>query len=583
MLTYKMSQKIYNHKSIENLSAVSSRKHVAMHSLRCILTILMLSVAAIGKASDADVERLIKAFDGRHNQVEIANRFFKQLKSQHFIDEDIVFTSSTPLDSVRQTFYYWAGEWYSDRQDYAHAKQYGLKALPFYKGGSEAKADCLNLLGYVYVRLGDFATGVTYTKQCLDLDLKSGDNDRIASSFSTLAGTYIAAADPDAALKYSLQGLKYASKARNSLRKTILMGMVSEAYYKKGEYTKAVKYADEAYRIDSIDNRQNRAAIRLSQKATALVGLEKYAEAETTFLRAFPILIASNNYHSLAIDYNQLGFMLLKQKRNKEAITYFLEASKLFDKMGDLYNQVHSQRGLYESYWHINQDSAHIALQRFNVLKDSLYRVTSADALTRYKVEFETDRLKEEVNEHIQNRKRDLIIAGVLLLLCIVGGVVLYRWRMKCYRHEMQSLMAKIEEIQTSITESSNKDITNSQPTAKSTDAISEFERMVIEAVNEGLPKGEFSVSHIASRMNMGEQTFRRRFLEATGKLPKAFISAIQMNRAVSLLRDSKDMTIAEVARECGFEELSAFSRSFKRSFGRSPSEYRSNAGETSA
>ena len=54
--------------------------------------------------------------------------------------------------------------------------------------------------------------------------------------------------------------------------------------------------------------------------------------------------------------------MLLKQKRNKDAIKYFLEASKLFDKMGDLYNQVHSQRGLYESYWNINPDSAHIAL-----------------------------------------------------------------------------------------------------------------------------------------------------------------------------------------------------------------------------
>lgn len=553
-----------------------------MYSVRCILTIIMLFVAAIGNASGVDVERLINSFDGRHNQVEIANSFFKELKSQDFIDEDIVFTSSTPLDSVRQMFYYWTGEWCNDRQDYEDAKRYALKALPLYNGNSDAKADCLNLLGVVFVRLGDFASGVTYTKQCLDIELKSGDNDRIASSFSTLAGTYIAAEDPNAALKYSLQGLKYADKARNSLRKTILMGMASEAYYKKGEYEKAVKYADEAYRIDSIDDRQNRAAIRLSQKATALVGLGEYAEAETTFLKAFPILIESNNYHSLAIDYNQLGFMLLKQKRNKDAIKYFLEASKLFDKMGDLYNQVHSQRGLYESYWNINPDSAHIALERFNVLKDSLYREASADVLARYKVEFETDRLKEDVNEHISNRKRDFVIGGILLFICVVGGFALYRWRIKRYRREMQSLMAKIKEIQSSISTSDEKDTKDSQPTSDESDSISEFEKMVIEAVNEGLPKGEYSVSHIASRMNMGEQTFRRRFVEATGKLPKAFISAIQMNRAATLLRDNKDMTIAEVARECGFEELSAFSRSFKRSFGRSPSEYRNDTEKTS-
>lgn len=269
--------------------------------------------------------------------------------------------------------------------------------------------------------------------------------------------------------------------------------------------------------------------------------------------------------------------MLLKQKRNKDAIKYFLEASKLFDKMGDLYNQVHSQRGIYESYWNINPDSAHIALQRFNVLKDSLYREASADALARYKVEFETDRLKEEVNEHISNRKRDSVIGGILLFICLVGGFALYRWRINRYRREMQALMAKIKEIQASISTSDEKDTKDSQPTSDESDSISEFEKLVIEAVNEGLPKGEYSVSHIASRMNMGEQTFRRRFVEATGKLPKAFISAIQMNRAATLLRDNKDMTIAEVARECGFEELSAFSRSFKRSFGRSPSEYRND------
>lgn len=305
----------------------------------------------------------------------------------------------------------------------------------------------------------------------------------------------------------------------------------------------------------------------MSQKATALVGLKRYREAEATFKKAFPTLVKSGNYHPLAIDYNQLGFMLIKQKQNKEAIRYFREASKLFDKMGDLYNQVHSQQGLYESYWSINPDSAHAALQRFNVLKDSLYREASADALARYKVEFDTDRLKEEVNGH----KRNAMIGGILLFLCAVAGIALYRWRIRRYRREMQSLMAKIEEIQGSMTSSAE----DAQPTADDSDAVSEFERGVIEAVNEGLPKGEYSVSHIASRMNMGEQTFRRRFVEATGKLPKAYISAIQMNRAATLLRDNKDMTIAEVACECGFEELSAFSRSFKRSFGCVPSEFR--------
>lgn len=549
----------------------------SMHTLfNCFITLFLLtSFSAF--AEENDIENIINSFDNSKNQIDAANNFFKELKKVEFIDEDVTFSSKTPMDSVRQMTYYWTAEWYSDCQNYELAKQYGLKALPLYRSDSEAKADCLNLLGVVFVRLGDFASGIVYTKQCLDLDLKSGDNDRIASSYSTLVGTYIAAEDPKAAEKYVLQGLQYADKAKNSLRKTILLGMASEIYSKTGQYEKAVRYADEAYTIDSVAGRQNRAAIRLSQKANALAGLKKYSEAENTFLKAIPMLEEAGNFHSIAIDYNQIGFMLLKQKKNAEAVHYFTEADKIFEKMGDMYNQAHSQRGLYESYWDINPDSAHIALQKFNELKDSLYQQSSADAVARYKVELEVDDLKNNIEKHDSDHKRDLIIIGTLLLLIIIANIIFHHLRLKRYKQEVLSLMDKIDDIKTSM----GKEADNSAITEDISDSdvpseeISDFERQVVQYVNEGLPIGQYSVTHLAARFNMGEQTFRRRFVEITGKLPKAFITAIQMNRAATLLKDNPEITIAEVAHECGFDELSAFSRSFKRFFGCSPTDYR--------
>ena len=130
----------------------------------------------------------------------------------------------------------------------------------------------------------------------------------------------------------------------------------------------------------------------------------------------------------------------------------------------------------------------------------------------------------------------------------------------------MQSLVAKIYEYQ-------------QQNRVEETSEVTDLERRVIEAVNEGMSSGKFSVADIALRLNMGEQTFRRRFVDATGKLPKAFITSIQMSKAVTLLKDCPDMSIAEVARECGFDELSALSRTFKKSFGCSPTEYRAKLG----
>lgn len=531
-------------------------------------TFLLLSTLFVPLSSFASadkVEALISSFEKSSDKVKVTNYLFDQLREEGLIDDNTRFKKNTPLDSVRQQFYYWAGEWYCEQQNYQLSKEYGLKALPLYHGASIAKSDCLNLLGVVCVRMGDFASGITYTKQCLDITIKCGNDKLIAATYSTLAGTYIAANDPEAAIKYILEGLKYTDKVEDTTYKGILMGMASEAYNKTGNHAKALEYAEEGYKVDSIGGRKKRMAIRLSQKANALIGLERYADAEATFRQAFTILKEVGNYHSLAIDYNQLGFALLKMKRNAEAINYFREADRLLGEMGDLYNQLHSKRGLYESYWTVNQDSAYAAMTDFNQLKDTLYNQASADALARYKVEFDTDRLQEEM-EHHKSRNIVWISVGVVLLLFIIAVLIFHSWREIQYRKEMQSLVAKIYEYQ-------------QQNRVEETSEVTDLERRVIEAVNEGMPSGKFSVADIALRLNMGEQTFRRRFVDATGKLPKAFITSIQMSKAVTLLKDCPDMPIAEVARECGFDELSALSRTFKKSFGCSPTEYRAKLG----
>ena len=271
--------------------------------------------------------------------------------------------------------------------------------------------------------------------------------------------------------------------------------------------------------------------------------------------------------------------MLLKQNKNKEAASYFTEADKIFEKTCDLYNQVHSQRGLYESYWKIDPDKSHFALQKFNALKDSLYQQSSAEAVARYKVELEVDNLKNDIEQHNSDHRRDLLIIAALVTLLVIGNIVFHHIRAKRYKKEVLTLMDKIEDIKAYM----SKDTASSDTSAReqidddSPEEISEFEKQVVQYVNEGLPKGEYSVTHLAAKFNMGEQTFRRRFVETTGKLPKAFITAIQMDRAATLLKENKEITIAEVAHECGFDELSAFSRSFKRFFGCSPSDYRAD------
>lgn len=376
----------------------------------------------------------------------------------------------------------------------------------------------------------------------------------------------MAANQPQDAERYILRGLEYAERAGNPARKAVLLGMASEIYYKLGDYSKSVDYADRAYRLDSIGGREAKMAVRLSQKGTALVGLKKYAEAEQVLLKAIAGLRASGNVHSLAINLNQLGFLMLRQDREREAVGYFSQAASLFGKMGDLYNLVNSHKGLYESYWSINPDSARIELEHFNALRDSLYSTATADALARYKTEFDTDRLRDEVEQIHSARHRDIVVGVCVLAVVVLAAVAIHRRRMRRYRAEMLALIRDVESL-----------YGTPEPEKAPTEAAENtFERMVVDVVRQGLASGDdISVSAIASRLNLGEQTFRRRLYVSTGYTPKQFITSIQMREAERLLSEYPDAKVKDVAFKCGFDETSPFSKAFKKWSGYGPLAFR--------
>ena len=513
--------------------------------------------------------------------VTVANQVMRAVNDDELTDQLIQFASTTPIDSLRQQVWYWAAEWFYDRQQYDLAEEYGLKVLPLLSEGSDIKADCLNLLGLAYMRMGDFKRAAHYAKQCLEIDMRSGDDDRISSSMNTLAGIYMAAYQPHEAEKYILQALQHADKADNPPRKAVLLGMASEIYHTLAQDDKAVDYAQQAFAIDSTLQRPQ-AYIRLSQKASALLGLHRYREAENILRRIIPEFERMGDMHTMAIALNRLGMSLLCQERQREAIPCYRQAAGLFSQMGDLYNEIHSHRGLYESYWKLNPDSAKYYLDRFDLLKDSLYTHATAEALSRYNAEFDNDQLKQENASLSSANRRNIIIGATLIVILLLATWGLINHLRRRWQQQMQALIREVERLREANRPADAQAVADAQqPDAATqvTDIPSEDDRAflmrVIEAVYDGMPRGDFSVETVASQVNMSVSTFRRRLLAVSGKLPKAYIQAIQMERAIQLL-DDPEQPVAEVAQLCGFSETSNFSHTFKRIYGCTPTQYRS-------
>lgn len=552
--------------------------------LLVVLTSFIIYIPESSAAVKESIDVLLKKFE-ETSSIETANMIMDALYQEQFIDEPIRFSPQITPDSMRQQVFYWAGEWLYNQQKYEDARKAALNALPLFHPNNDYRADCLNLLAIIHVRLGDFSNAVHYAKQCLDMDLKSGDADCISSSMNTVAGIYMAANQPKEAEKYILGAIEQARRVDNLPRRAVIFGMASEIYHKLGDDNKALTYAEQAFSIDSLLNRHPQATIRLSQKGYALLGLKRYNEAEEVFREVLPILKNTKDQHSYAIVLNNMGSVLLKQDRPSDAICYYKEAAGILSDLGDLYNEIHSHRGLYESYWEIRPDSAKIELELFNLLKDSLYTHSTAESLSRYNAEFGNDQLQKENSEMRQAQKRTLIIALLLFIFIIVTAWLIIRYIRLRNQHRLKNLMAEIEKLhaKAEVTpkieptpQTESQEILTQE--IETNDENKQFLKKVIEAVNAAMISGNINVEQIASTMNMGEQSFRRRLQSAAGETPKAFFTAIRMDRASNLLAGNPEIPISKVAELCGFENVSSFGHAFKRMYDCSPSQYRENS-----
>ncbi|MFA6844003.1 MAG: AraC family transcriptional regulator [Bacilli bacterium] len=82
------------------------------------------------------------------------------------------------------------------------------------------------------------------------------------------------------------------------------------------------------------------------------------------------------------------------------------------------------------------------------------------------------------------------------------------------------------------------------------------------------------SVTHLASLCFMSEANFRKCFRQAMGCAPKPYLQKIRLQAATALLRSS-DLPILDIARLCGYTNLSNFNRQFRDAYHCSPRECR--------
>ena len=86
------------------------------------------------------------------------------------------------------------------------------------------------------------------------------------------------------------------------------------------------------------------------------------------------------------------------------------------------------------------------------------------------------------------------------------------------------------------------------------------------------------SLDTAAAELGMSRRRFTTLFAEVTGKTWADYVAALRIQYARKLLRQTS-RSVAAIAFECGYEELSSFYRAFKRVTGDSPAHWRDRQG----
>ena len=84
----------------------------------------------------------------------------------------------------------------------------------------------------------------------------------------------------------------------------------------------------------------------------------------------------------------------------------------------------------------------------------------------------------------------------------------------------------------------------------------------------------DLSVANLAERAGFSERSFARAFRHEVGLTPAAYVEALRVERARTLLEDGAP-TLEAVARAAGFSSTEVLRRAFHRHIGVSPAEYR--------
>lgn len=526
----------------------------------------------------------------RQSLVASANNLLLSFAEEGLTDEVITLRDAAPRDSVVMIAAYWTAEYYYAADRYPESIRFAEMSAPLAekmlaenddktnRDLSELLSDTYHLIGLCYYRLADFDRAAAAFNKTYQIDKSAGDPSRLSSTLNSIAGVYVANRQPELAERYILEAISVNSAVDEPLRMATLLGTAAEVYHLMGDEQNALMYSKQALEIAEQQNKTKQGK-HLSQMAAAYIGLGQNAEAVKSLQRAIPLLRETGSHHSMAICYRQLGDVYFAEKDMQQAAQHYQAAADMFREQGDMYGEMNAVKGLYNALRGEQPQEAMSALERYNILKDSVYTSETTNAINRYNAEYARD--SAERTQQQENDTMSLyVINSIIGLLLLLSLIAFFIWRMHSRHHRQEKQMREAIDVYKQQNEQLNVLYKNAvaaeaEPESSLSKEDREWLDRLQQIVDDQMERGVVSVDSIADTLRITPSQLRVRLSQLLDTTPREYILQARIEKACHLLLAQRELQVAEVAMRCGYDEPSNFIHAFRRYCGMSPLEYR--------
>ncbi|HMG92290.1 MAG TPA: helix-turn-helix domain-containing protein [Chryseolinea sp.] len=468
-------------------------------------------------------------------------------------------------------------QWIDPNRSLLYADQALLLAQDI--GDKKGMAIANNLKGFCFWTFGDNDLAIEAALQALQIAQREDYPLVQANSYYILARGYMDITDGAKAREAILKAEEFANKGGDwelissiyNLRGVILFisNQEDSALY---FYNKAFETA-KSHAVDSLN------FPRIISNIGECHVVENPKLALTYFNEAMALAKRTGNQIAEASISDIIGHFHLRGKNLNTAETYLQSALQLARSLGLRRVIRHAYAGLVDiRLLQGRGEEAVVYLKQSYAVRDSLLNTSKVRQIVELEAKH-TLQLKEQEIKILENENRiqtiwkNLLIALVFFLILISAG--LYQLQQYRHRKNQEMLNLEIDYLTRQHRETEDK---YKASLVKETDE--EFEsqdqkllRVAISTVENNISDPQFGVEKMAAEMNMSRTNLHRKLKSIMGLPPSELIRSIRLRKAARLIL-SKVNSVSQIALLVGFDDYAHFSKSFKKHFGVSPTNY---------